>query len=143
METAGTFDGDVELKLWCKGGLYKQTIDFVRGVVDIFVLQHYFNSKVFGSAMSKLSDNKRVMLSEKDYADKSMANVKEISSMESFINFLGNDGVALDTAAVEQQLKTLTPVLMPDERVLLAYKCGRDTTVLTDTRFVSKSMCRD
>ena len=113
METAGTFDGDVELKLWCKGGLYKQTIDFVRGVVDIFVLQHCFNSKVFGSAMSKLSDNKRVMLSEKDYADKSMANVKEISSMESFINFLGNDGVALDTAAVEQQLKTLTPVLMP------------------------------
>ena len=135
VETAGKFDGDVELKLWCKGGLGHNRIDFARGIVDIFIVQHFFNQKVFGMDAALRSKIQKRQLSSQEY-NQSLPNLDKIGTMESFFNFMGNDGVQLDTQAVEHQLKHVTPVLMPDERVILAFKCGRDTSVLTDTRFM-------
>lgn len=52
------------------------------------------------------------------------------------VDWLGNNANQLDPSAVQAQLTSSTPVLLQDEKVELAFKAGRDTTVFTNKRLM-------
>ena len=58
----------------------------------------------------------------------------KVGSLEGMFNFFGGDAVQLIPDDVDVQLHSATPVLMPDEKVDMAFKAGRDTTVFTNRR---------
>eukprot|EP00961_Rhodomonas_salina_P180229 2432465-Rhodomonas_salina.1 len=57
-------------------------------------------------------------------------------SVENLLNWLGNDGVQLTPADVQAHLDA-AKVLVEGENVVMAFKAGRDSCVLTDRRLLS------
>jgi len=58
------------------------------------------------------------------------------SSAGNIIDWFGDNSKQVDIAVVETTFKTTMPVLLPDEKVELAFKSGRDYKVLTDSRLL-------
>ena len=58
-------------------------------------------------------------------------------SLQSFLDWMGNDATQISNEAASQKLQVDTPVLLSDEQIDLAYQSGwsgRDLTVFTDKR---------
>ena len=51
------------------------------------------------------------------------------------LDYLANDSIKLDEAQVENDFNSMG-ALVPGEKVVLAYKCGRDMTVCTTKRML-------
>ena len=54
-------------------------------------------------------------------------------AVENMLNFIGQDATELNPAEVETKLSMEgeSPILMNDEKVLMAFKCGRDMVIFT------------
>ena len=57
-------------------------------------------------------------------------------SPQSFLAWLGDNAAQASPAEVEAQLRNALPLLLGDESVLMAFKSGRDMTVLTNRRLL-------
>ena len=168
VETAGSLDADVELKIY-GGGLDIQ-IDFNKGKVDIFSIQTYLSQHVFGvSSVEEMlacqpppggvegtSEGTGYLLLANDvYLDlggplDSGFQAQTISFSISLqmiwktlisgkaskvLDYLGQDSIKLDPAQVQSDLAS-EGALVSNETVMLAYKCGRDMTILTSRRML-------
>jgi len=137
VETAGAFDSDVKLGLWpsgwSEGDLSRETmmpspryeISFKKDSVDLFALQRLLNGKVFnpqGEAPVEVPP-------QPEGAD-------EGGTASKFMDLLGGDASAVDPIIVQEQLRADPPVLLPDETVDMAFKCGRDTYAFTSGRML-------
>jgi len=126
IETAGKMDSDSELKVYVSG-LGRLEMDFSTDV-NVFELNHHLNRCVLegkhGSGFEAV-----------DGATASGAAVKEGSASNVF-NMMGSDNVQIDAAEVEAGLKETGGILLSDESVELAFKCGRDSFVLTSHRIL-------
>jgi Bacterial PH domain len=71
-----------------------------------------------------------------DHVDGTPVSTKSQGSFGQLVDWLGNNASQLDPSRVEAQLTTVTPVLLQGEKVHLAFKAGRDTTVFTDKRIL-------
>lgn len=127
VETGGNLDTDTELRLWSPG-VGRTKFDFVKGRADIFEIHAFFNRKVlFGNCWNNLVDVQAVSTPQVETTT---------GSMDEFLNWLGGDATEVDAAYVENQLKTAPKVLDDEERVDLAFRCGRDMTLFTSERFL-------
>ena len=54
-------------------------------------------------------------------------------AVENLLNYIGQDFTQLDPVQIETMLSMggESPVLVNDEKVLMAFKCGRDMTIFT------------
>jgi hypothetical protein len=140
VETAGSFDSDVKLGVWPSGW---STGDFSReemmpspryeisfkkdGGVDLFALQRLLNAKVF---------NPEGEVPEAVEVAPPPEGEDEGGTVSKFMDLLGGDASAVDPSIVQEQLRVDPPVLLPDEVVDMAFKCGRDTYALTSRRML-------
>jgi hypothetical protein len=120
IETAGTMDSDCELTIYAGGiGTWKQ--DFCTDM-DLFGLQKHLNEHVLvtGNTGADIPTDPTYTTS---------------TSGGGFFDWMGGNANQIDTTEVEAQLKK-KQVLLPDEIVHLAFKCGRDSFLITSKRLL-------
>lgn len=65
------------------------------------------------------------------------ATVASVEPLTAFLDFLGDNAIAINPSEVEQKLKSSPVVLQSDEAVEQAYQAGRDLSLFTTKRFLS------
>ena len=125
-ETAGELDGDVSIKIW-SSGIPKVKISLAADNVDIYQMQQFLNTQVaLGEAKGSV-----------DYVDPIPPNLdQKQSAAGKVIDWFGDNAKQISASEVDQMLKTEMPVLLSNETVELAFKSGRDYTVITDKRLM-------
>ena len=60
-------------------------------------------------------------------------------AVQNLINYIGQDSTELDPVQIETMLSMggESPILIADEKVLMAFKCGRDMTIFTSNAILS------
>ena len=96
--------------------------------MDLFALQRLLNYKIYNIPDGEQPEPVEVA-PQPEGEDES-------SSMSKFMDVLGGDASAVDPSVVQEQLRADPPVLMPDEVVDMAFKCGRDTYAFTTRRML-------
>jgi len=120
VETAGTLDADVELKLYGSGGIGKIGFEFVSGEVDILALNRFMSEMMF-QAVHKSGKYAEIPTT-----------TKTASGFWQSIQL--SDNASLINASFVQEL--YHDLFLEKEQVELAFKCGRDTDILTTNRFI-------
>lgn len=120
VETAGTLDADVELKLYGSGGIGKIGFDFVTGAVDILAINRFLTQMMFEDV---IKDGMATVMPETD------------NTSTGFWSKIGlsDNADQVDASYVKENYQDL---LLDDEDVELAFQCGRDTDILTTKRMV-------
>ena len=121
VETGGTMDSDAELVLFVQG-MAKTKLNFCKGI-DVYALQRHLSHAVLteasiGANVPTTSDN-----------------VKGSNMASGFLRWLGDDHTQMDAKKIEEELKE-KQVLLDNEIVELAFKCGRDSFLLTSKRLM-------
>lgn len=122
-ETAGSFDGDVELRVYSKG-IDKISIQFSADVVDIFEIQQFLNVKLCEFSLAGTQDE----------VDGTPPKLDDKDKKQGFFDWIGDNALQKDPKEVETILKTTYPVLLEHESVQIAFKSGRDMMVFTNMR---------
>lgn len=121
LETGGTMDSDAQLTLYVEG-MKTIKLDFCKGI-DVYALQTHLSHVVF----------------TRDSRGAAVPNVDQGESKGSFgsgvFHWFGDDNTQIDAKKVEGQLKE-KQVLLPEESVELAFKCGRDSFLLSSHRLL-------
>jgi hypothetical protein len=127
VESAGTFDRDAELTIYTRilWDLHIVKQDFRKGKADILAIQSYMSSMLMGTYGGA---------SANDAPPQSFP--QDVGGVSGFLSWLGDDGQQISSAAVQQRLTAETPILLPDEVVDAAFKCGRDMYVHTSKRLL-------
>jgi hypothetical protein len=55
---------------------------------------------------------------------------------ERLFQWLGSDNREIDPREMDTHLHTTMPILLEDEKVLMAFKAGRDVAIFTNLRFM-------
>jgi len=124
IQTAGKCDDDSELKVWSTG-IPVITIDFASSQVNVYNIQQYLNSKISWGASKGTQDVFDPIPPNMDVEQSALGNA---------IDWLGDNSKQIETEEVEKMFKIDSPMLLKNENVMLAFRCGRDTCVLTDKR---------
>lgn len=132
IETAGKVDADQELVLHCRG-IGRVSIDF-DCKVDSLVMYRFLSTVVLGQKGAS------------GFNAKAFAHDAAIGSGEGgggggvgkVLDVLGSDFSQLDPSDVEFKMKTNPKgnVLVDNENVEMAFKCGRDSFILTNQRMI-------
>jgi hypothetical protein len=132
VETAGGgLDRDTEMKVW-NSACGEIKIEFGKGQVDLFAVQQFLNVKVFQNFVPPHPQEGYYHVQTSNQP----VSTSEAKGLDSIFDWLGDNAREYNAKEVEDRFKTEYPVLMSDETVELAYKCGRDFTVFTDKRFL-------
>ena len=146
VRTAGSMDKDCEFgfftEIWydppkCSGcengcgdeqptpGMAYIEFDINKHTTDLLGLYRYVAQKVYALNVCT-SENPQFSANEANYTSPP-------GSVENFLNYFGQNFTHMDTKQVESSLGPggQSPVLVCDEKVLMAFKCGRDSTVFT------------
>ena len=128
VQSAGALmDGDCEFSVWSTGGYPKISIPFSATNVDIYQVYQFLNAKI---AYAKQRGNP-------DIIDPVPPNMdKKQSAAGNVIDWLGDNAKQIDAGECETKFKTEFPVLLGDEKVIIAFKSGRDTTCFTNKRIL-------
>ena len=59
------------------------------------------------------------------------------TGLENIMQWLGGNQREIDATAMDEVLHTSTKILLDDEKVLMAFKAGRDTSVFTNIRVIT------
>ena len=125
VDTAGMLDGDVGVQIWSEG-IPHATMSFSSEQVDIYQVKQFLNTQV------NFSDAKCA-----DFVDSDPPNMDQKQSAGGKVmDWFGDNAKQVSAKEMEQQLKSQMPVLVNDEVVQLAFKSGRDYTVMTDRRLL-------
>lgn len=131
VDTPALIDNDVELIIHSEG-LDQTSISFACAGSDIFAIQRLLSVHVLpGGSIMATEEQAAATESYDDGEDKKTGKVGDFFSM------LGGDAKQIDPAEIELTMKTEPQnILLPGEKVELAFSCGRDTTLLTSHRMV-------
>jgi len=129
IETAGSFDFTSELKIHASAVEDVEVSFKSDSGIDLFRLQRMINRKLFHPTSNKGS---KTGLEETAAFQAAMAD----DSLSKFLDLLCDDARAIDAKELEEQLRVCPPLLDEDETVQMAYRCGRDTTAITDKRLL-------
>mmetsp|Transcript_13514 Transcript_13514/g.31479 ORF Transcript_13514/g.31479 Transcript_13514/m.31479 type:complete len:254 (-) Transcript_13514:187-948(-) len=129
VESAGTFDRDAELKIHTRNHWTRSTIaqDLRKGRADILAIQSYLASQVIGKDDGTSAVGPDPVPSQFPTS---------VGGVEGFLGWLGDDAHQIDAQTVNERLHNDTPILLPDEVVDVAFKCGRDMYVHTSKRML-------
>jgi hypothetical protein len=121
--TAGAFlDFDVQVVIQ-GGSAGTITLDLAKSQVNLFALQQFLSAKVLQHYTAQGTQDH--------------VKVTQAGTLSHFTSFLTGDATSYDPVQIKQRFTTETPVLMPHERVDLAFKTGRDFLIFTSDRIVS------
>ena len=129
-KSAGSWDQDSEVELHTRNEwtLGETNLDFRKGKAD--TVQKIFSSILLGAK----EDVERYFKSSGGaFATGGAANVPNI---ESFAKWLSSNSVEISADAFTQQLHSDPSILLDEEHCEKAYRCGRDTYVHTNLRFL-------
>jgi hypothetical protein len=146
VQSAGFWDRDTELKIYTKNkwNLNLVTQDFRKGKADIIAINSYLSHMTMGLERQDTAgnDNYSTLLRAacapvprttmpfpafpEDYVP--------AGGVTGFLSWLGEDHQQIDSKAVQKRLTEETLILLPDEVVQAAFKCGRDMHVHTNKR---------
>ena len=125
VETAGSIDADQELKIYARG-VGKLAIDFVNKV-DILAVNRFLSTVVIGGKGAAGAAAGALVHD---------ANAGMSGSTTGLLDLFGSNYAQIDNQKVETQLKSSPNVLIDKEKVELAFKCGRDSFILTSHRIL-------
>merc|ERR1712038_1859505 len=126
VETSGSFDSDVELKVY--GGSLDMSIDFDKEKVNIFDIQKYLSGHIFVDSVEEL-------LAYNATNPQKTFTGNQGGSSAKLMDYLAGDSIKLDESVVESELNAIG-ALVPNEKIKLAYKCGRDMVICTSKRML-------
>lgn len=129
VQTAGLIDMDMELKLWTEmPDLPFLQLEFRKGTrsekADIFAILKLMN---------------KVVLEPTTMTNSSLLEVTSTGSRPNIADayhFLSNNAEEINARETERVFKTDFPILQEDETVEMAFRVGRDTTLLTSKRIM-------
>ena len=124
IQTAGTFDSDTELEIDASG-IGKIKLEFMRKV-DIFALKRHLSLYVLAGGRAGAN------VESGDVTTDSKVKV----DAGGFLTWFGDNHTQISPSKVEQQLRSSTNVLLPSEKVELAFQVGRDSFLLTSHRIL-------
>jgi hypothetical protein len=129
VETAGVWDRDTELNLYTRNrwSLAKVEMDFRTGKADIAQINKFLSSLIIG-----LPTDAKIDFGKKDY---SSGNQEAKPIEKGSFGLLGNSW-EIDAGEIEMKLRSDPALLLDDEKVLRAFKSGRDVDVYTDRRMI-------
>ncbi|KAL3823901.1 hypothetical protein ACHAXA_005483 [Cyclostephanos tholiformis] len=128
VETAGTFDGDSELNVHARG-IGKVSIEFSKTVDVISIFRHLGRALLTGGRVGHATNATMGGMSSPSAGGGGGGGIMGI------LDVLGTDYAQIDNGAVEMRLRCdPTNVLIEDERVEMAFKCGRDLLLFTSHR---------
>lgn len=119
----------MKLKVYASG-YGKLKIDFVAGKVDIFKLHHLLNTMVL--AGRGLGANAPPIQAA---TQASLVSTTK-TGKTSIFDLIGENASQIDAKMVQSVLQSNPRVLLPDESVELAFKCGRDSFLFTSHRIL-------
>mmetsp|Transcript_9616 Transcript_9616/g.20813 ORF Transcript_9616/g.20813 Transcript_9616/m.20813 type:complete len:857 (+) Transcript_9616:61-2631(+) len=125
VESAGSFDRDMEVRLWFKGywnNKIKQ--DLRKGKADIFAIQSHIAHFIIGDA-----DGKAALANAQAYEPSSEG------AMTKVLGFV-NDAHMKDPVELTNQMRESPALLQQDESIDAAFKCGRDHFLITTKRII-------
>merc|ERR1719181_32034 len=130
VESAGTFDLDAKMAVAIKSAWYNKEIgagleiDFSKGRADILAVSKYISAQVIGSADGSSSVAREVMPPQEE------------GLVGQFLSWIGDDYKQISAEEATEKLTSDPALLLPDETVDLAFKCGRDMIVYTTKRYM-------
>jgi len=120
ISSASKFLTDSELEVFAEGDVSLK-MGFVQEF-DIFLMKRILNEKVL--VKERVGENKSA----------EQTTWKTASSGDTILELLEDDSSQVDAKEMEKQLKS--NVLLPDESVEMAFKCGRDLFTMTSKRLL-------
>ena len=105
------------------------SVDFDKEKVNVFNIQKFLSFHVFGATTVD-----EMLAFEAPTAYKSETE-SDGGKSGRLLDYLSGDNVRVDEASVEAKLVEVEALVM-DERVKLAYKCGRDMVICTSKRML-------
>ena len=114
-----------ELKVYLRG-VGRIDIDFKAGTVDIFKLQRFLDTVVLVGDKAGKGVGASAL---------STTSVPPGSGKTSFFDLIGDNASQIDPKQMELALKS-DQLLIPEESVEFAFKCGRDSFVMTSHRIL-------
>lgn len=107
----------------------RSELDFNKNLVDMNALNYYLSRRLL--LINKMDVGAPIPLTNN--ADFS----RPTTTFGKMLEYLGSDQSEIDPVAVDRELHSGSPVLLEDERVLLAFKAGRDISIFTNLRVVT------
>lgn len=129
--SAGTWDLDAEMALTIKAPWYNRevgkglSIDFSRGRCDCIALNAFISAQVVGAR-----DGTSTMSREKLYEAHPEGLIGE------FFSWLGDNVVQISAADATLKFSNAPRILLGDETVEIAFKCGKDFYMATTKRWI-------
>lgn len=100
-------------------------LDFNKSKVDMTKLNYYLSKRLLH--LSKMDPGAPIPMDQ-------MTEAYETSNFEQFLQWIGGDQRELDPKKIDHELHTKTKILLDEEKVLMAFKAGRDTSLFTNLR---------
>lgn len=125
VDTCGTFDTDSALKIHARG-IGKVSIDFVKSV-DVLAIFRFLSSVVIQGKVAGELVSMGAIVHDPNASGGG-------GGVGGIIDIFGSNYSQVDKNAIESRLKNNPNILLPEERVDMAFKCGRDSLVLTSHR---------
>lgn len=128
VESAGGFDSDAEATIWIKNYWDMSSIsqDMRKGKADIIALQNLLAKATMGN------DDGGSGLEQAGGAQE----VNEEGGFASFMSMLKDDSAQINSSTADDILRKNPKILMDDEKVDMAFRCGRDMIVYTTKRLL-------
>jgi len=129
--SAGTWDLDAEMGLTIKAPWYNRemgkglSIDFSRGRCDCIALNAFISAQVVGAA-----DGTSTLSMDKLYEARPEGLIGE------FFSWLGDDAVQIAAVDATMKFHNAPKILLGDETVEIAFKCGKDFFMATTKRWI-------
>jgi hypothetical protein len=108
---------------------FPSELDFNKNRVDMNVLNYYLSRRLL--LIHKMEPGTTIPL------DALTQEHARPGGFERLFQWLGGDQRELDPAAIDLELHTSTKILLDDEKVLMAFKAGRDTSLFTNLRVIT------
>jgi len=130
VESAHSWDLDAKLMLMIEAPWFKKnyerglSIDFATGRSDILAINQYISAQVVGGADGTSAVPREVLPAHPQNA------------IEEFFSWLGDDNHAIPREDAEAKFKLSPKILLDDESVEMAFKCGRDFHLSTTKRWI-------
>jgi hypothetical protein len=137
-ETAGgSLDSDSRLALHARG-IGRVSFDYAKSV-DVLAVHRFLSRAVIlrGEMAGGGEQRTAVAVAVAGAAAGSSGGGSgggSTAGIDGFLDVLGSNYSQIDNGAVESRLKSDPEILLRDERVEMAFKCGRDSFVLTSHR---------
>jgi len=101
-------------------------LDFSERCVDIFKLKYYLSRRIID--ISKLERGAPIPMNALTEAQ------PDPQGFERLAQWLGGDQRELDPTELDNEFHTTTKILLDDEKILMAFKAGRDISLFTNLR---------